>query len=284
MSRREFFEYQFEGARGSLETMRKYIDIQDKEMLDIGCGYGGASTFFAINGLRVTAVDNQSYEDGFLADAINFAIEKEVGITFCFSDAHKLPFKTNSIDIIRLDSVLEHLETPETVLAECRRVLKTGGLLFISFPLFYSPYGGHTVDYLKIPWLHTLPSTWVRRLLRQHKSKPGMITTDYVEKLYLSLNKMTLKRYKRIIKEVSLEEISYEEAFYMPHDAVLFFSLFKKSIRCRSFNGLKQAFIHYNFTSVLIFAFLFFLYRLPVRRISALNEIIVSGIRSVLRC
>ena len=116
-----------------------------------------------------------------------------------------------------------------------------------------------------------------------HKSKPGIITTGYVEKLYMSLNKMTLRRYKRILKEVNLEEISFEETFYMPHDAALFFNFLKKAIRCRSIDGVKKSFIHYNLPSVLIFAFLYFLYRLPVRKVSALNEIIASGIRSVIR-
>jgi len=282
-SRRAFFEYQYEAARGSLDEMRRFTDTQNKEMLDLGCGYGGASVYFAMNGLRVTGADNQLYEDKFLKDAIYFAKEKEAVVTFCLADAHKLPFRRASFDIIRLDSVLEHLENPEVAVSECRRVLKPEGLLFVNFPLFYSPYGGHTIDYIKIPWFHILPDRLVRQAIRRQQSKFRIITTDYVEKLYMSLNKMTLKRYYTLIKQNNLKEIYSEETFYMPHDAALFVNELKSSISTRSLKNVREKFVHLNRISLIIFIFLFFLYRFPLRFVKPFNEVIVSGIRSVLR-
>ena len=282
-SRLDFFKYQLEGARGSLDEIEKYLDPEGKEILDVGCGSGGNSVYFALNGFKVTAVDNQSYDDEVLKSAIAAAEDKGVKIEFCFADAHCLPFKPASFHVVRLDSVLEHLNKPEVAVMECKRVLKAGGYLFVNFPLFFSSFGGHTFDYIKVPWLHLLPTSWVCKILRCLKSKPGFITTKYVEKLYMSLNRMTRKNYKKIIEKCNLNEIFFEETLFLPHRASLFFGKIKKSVSSKSFKLWKEAFNDFNFISVIVFVFLYLLYRIPFRSFEPFNEVFTSGIRSILR-
>jgi ubiquinone/menaquinone biosynthesis C-methylase UbiE len=283
LSRQDYFKYQFEGAIGSLYEIRKYLDPEDKKILDVGCGLGGNSVHFSLSGFKVTAVDNQSYDNEVLKNAIASAKDKGAIVRFCFADAHFLPFKAESFHVVKLDSVIEHLDKPEMTVMACRRVLKKGGYLFVNFPLFYSCFGGHTFDYIKIPWLHVLPASWVRRILRCFKSKPGFITTDYVGKLYMSLNKITLEKYRRIVRKCNFKEINFEETLFLPHEAALFFSKIKKSISSRSFKLWKEAFNNFNFGSVIVFIFLYFIYRLPFRSLRPFNEVIISGIRSVLK-
>jgi len=280
-SQRAFFEYQFEGARGALEEMRRFTDTRNKKLLDLGCGYGGVSVYLAMNGIRVIAVDNQLYEDEFLTSARRFAAEKKTRVTFCLADANHLPFKTSSFDIIRLDSVLEHLKNPAAALAECRRLLRPDGYVFINFPLFYSPYGGHIFDYIKIPWLHVLPPRWVCRCLSMQPDKPGIITTDYVAKLYGSLNRMTLRKYKRLLHQTNLKEIHSEKNLYLPHDAALFLKALKSAPAAKSLQTIRKNFARVHISSLLVFFFLFLLYRLPIRRTPPFNEVIISGVRSV---
>jgi 2-polyprenyl-3-methyl-5-hydroxy-6-metoxy-1,4-benzoquinol methylase len=45
-----------------------------------------------------------------------------------------LPLKSNSIDIVVMLEVIEHLEKPTKVLKEISRVLKTNGILYITTP------------------------------------------------------------------------------------------------------------------------------------------------------
>jgi len=281
-SRRDFFEYQYEGAEGTLEQMRKFTDVNEKQILDLGCGYGGGSAYLACNGLKITAVDNHQYDKKFLKDAITFANKKGAEARFCQADAHHLPFKDDIFDIIRLDSVFEHLKEPEIALSECRRVLKSGGLLFISFPLFYSPYGGHIDDYIKIPWFHVLPDKFVCRIIRRRKSKPGLVTTSYVERLYLSLNKMSLKKYKRLVRKCAFKELHFEETYFMPHDISLFINHLKKALADRSLTQTRKTFTYFNLASFVEFIFLYFLYRLPAPLKRRWREFITSGIRAVL--
>jgi SAM-dependent methyltransferase len=56
-------------------------------------------------------------------------------------DASEMPFDSESFDAVYCSAVLHHVETPAIVLAEIARVLKTGGVAYVSLHL-YSSYNG----------------------------------------------------------------------------------------------------------------------------------------------
>src|SRR5690606_20279119 len=58
------------------------------------------------------------------------------GIDFVLADMEKgaLPFAAGSIDLVAMSSTLEHLGNPEHVAREIRRILKPGGITFITAP------------------------------------------------------------------------------------------------------------------------------------------------------
>lgn len=59
------------------------------------------------------------------------------------ADAHELPFKDNSYEIVICREVLEHVKDPKKVLSELHRVLVPGGVLLLStrfiFPIHEAP-------------------------------------------------------------------------------------------------------------------------------------------------
>jgi len=55
------------------------------------------------------------------------------------ADAHALPFKNGSIDIVLLKNVIEHVRNPAVVMSEIHRVLKPGGYLYAKIP-FLQPF------------------------------------------------------------------------------------------------------------------------------------------------
>ena len=65
-----------------------------------------------------------------------------------FADASQLPFKGEYFDIILLTQVLEHIKTPLDVMQEIRRVLKSDGILLISWPFLF-PIHEEPRDYFR---------------------------------------------------------------------------------------------------------------------------------------
>ncbi len=80
-------------------------------------------------------------------DVINVDIHpyREVQV---IADIHCLPFKDNTVDAVIAESVLEHLSHPTQAVAEIYRVLKPGGLVYISVP-FIIGYHSSPGDYYR---------------------------------------------------------------------------------------------------------------------------------------
>jgi len=59
-----------------------------------------------------------------------------------------LPYRTGAVDICYSSNVLEHVDRPWRMSDEMVRVTRPGGLVFISYTLWYGPWGGHETA----PW------------------------------------------------------------------------------------------------------------------------------------
>ncbi|MFQ3661413.1 MAG: methyltransferase domain-containing protein [Chloroflexaceae bacterium] len=71
-------------------------------------------------------------------------------------DVGRLPFADASFDLMVSCAAFEHFLDVPAVLAETRRVLRPGGLLWVGIHLFTSPSGGHNVSFTQYP-LRSLP-------------------------------------------------------------------------------------------------------------------------------
>ena len=95
-------------------------------MLDIGCGYGYFLRICFAYGFKCAGIDISKY-----------ALErlKNTLIDVILADAQSgFPLKSNSIDVVVMLEVIEHLEKPTKVAKEISRVLKTNGILYITTP------------------------------------------------------------------------------------------------------------------------------------------------------
>jgi len=111
----------------------------DKVVLDVGCGAGYGSSYLARNAKRVIGVDISK-------EAVDCAREHypKDGLDFITADATKLPFPRGSFDVVVAFEVLEHVKEYESLLRECKRVTKNGGMFICSTPTkeFMSPGSG----------------------------------------------------------------------------------------------------------------------------------------------
>ncbi|NEE53447.1 class I SAM-dependent methyltransferase, partial [Streptomyces sp. SID8455] len=59
------------------------------------------------------------------------------------ADGYLLPLADGVADVAFSSNVLEHVADPHTFLSEMARVTRPGGLIYVSFTNWYSPWGGH---------------------------------------------------------------------------------------------------------------------------------------------
>lgn len=78
------------------------------------------------------------------------------GGTLLCGDVGVLPFPDNSFDLAVSAAAFEHFLDVPGVVAELHRVLRPGGLVWVTIHLFTSPSGGHNLSYTEIP-LRTVP-------------------------------------------------------------------------------------------------------------------------------
>ncbi|PZU56601.1 MAG: class I SAM-dependent methyltransferase [Sphingobium sp.] len=69
-------------------------------------------------------------------DIVSFDIYWSQDVTF-LADAHAMPLADASVDAVWIQAVLEHVANPIDVVAEIRRVLRPGGLVFADTPFMW---------------------------------------------------------------------------------------------------------------------------------------------------
>jgi len=110
-------------------------------IVDVGAGSGLIRQFLSEKfGKRIFGVERQLESVRVKEDML-------------ISDALQLPFKSNSVDLILLNNVVEHIFDKERLLCEIWRILKPGGVVYLTtgsrFQLMEEHY--------KLPFLSWLP-------------------------------------------------------------------------------------------------------------------------------
>jgi len=98
-----------------------------KNWLDIGCGTRPYEAMFSAGTYLGTDVPASGRPDALKLPDV-------------FYDGGRLPFRAACFDGVFSTQVLEHVSDPEAFLAECRRVLKPGGMLLLSAPFVWQEH------------------------------------------------------------------------------------------------------------------------------------------------
>ncbi len=109
----------------------------DKRVLDVGCGTGHGAALLAKHGAHLVHGVDVALDAARFAGRSYPALAGAVAV----SDGERLPVAANSFDIISAVEVVEHVTSAPGFLAEARRVLRPGGVCFVSTPnrLTHSP-------------------------------------------------------------------------------------------------------------------------------------------------
>ncbi|MEQ9001660.1 MAG: class I SAM-dependent methyltransferase [Coleofasciculus sp. B1-GNL1-01] len=111
-------------------------DIRGKRLLDLGCGAGENSVYFAQKGANCVAAD---YSAGMVDVALKLAAANGVNIEGHTANAMALDFADNTFDIVYASNLLHHIPDPKIALQEMHRILKPGGKACFWDPLKHNP-------------------------------------------------------------------------------------------------------------------------------------------------
>lgn len=117
-------------------------------VLDAGCGGGGTVLSLAEEAAFAVGLD---IAPRFADAGTRLAEEKDISrLAFVQADGGRLPFADESFDVVFSHSVIEHLPSAPGYLDECRRVLRRGGVLYLSTAPYLSLTGAH-LPRLRVP-------------------------------------------------------------------------------------------------------------------------------------
>jgi SAM-dependent methyltransferase len=124
-------------------------DVRGKLLLDLGCGAGENSVYFASRGARCVASD---YSPGMVEVALKLARANGVAIATRYDatrsegsiegrviNAMAIDYPDNTFDIVYASNLLHHIPNPKLTIREIHRVLKPGGVMCFWDPLKHNP-------------------------------------------------------------------------------------------------------------------------------------------------
>lgn len=137
-------------------------------VLEIGCGEGGNLLPFAESGCLVTGVDIAECR---IRDAKSFFGAAHAEGEFLVKDILRQEEPERRYDIVICHDVLEHIADKETLLSGLHKYLKPRGVVFMSFPPWQMPFGGHqqicrSGILSRLPFVHLLPASLYRTILK----------------------------------------------------------------------------------------------------------------------
>ncbi|MBM9623359.1 class I SAM-dependent methyltransferase [Streptomyces zhihengii] len=144
-------------ARDAADQVERYMCLDGRVVADVGGGAGHFTREFRRRGAQSYLFEPDPAE---LAGA--------PGAVTVLADGYLLPLADGAADLCFSSNVLEHVADPHTFLSEMARVTRPGGLIYVSFTNWLSPWGGHEWA----PW-HYLGAERARERYERRTGRPA---------------------------------------------------------------------------------------------------------------
>ncbi|MBA3783532.1 MAG: class I SAM-dependent methyltransferase [Nocardioides sp.] len=146
-------------ATDSAAHVGQYADLADATLLDVGGGPGYFRDAFTAAGATYFSLDADVGELSGLGEIVPGTV---------IGSGLALPFRDNAVDVCYSSNVLEHVPDPWLMADEMVRVTRPGGVTFISYTVWFGPWGGHETA----PWHYLGGARARRRYARVHGKEP----------------------------------------------------------------------------------------------------------------
>lgn len=146
-------------ATDSVALVERHTALEGRRVVDIGGGAGYFTSAFRDRGAHCLLVE---------PDADELYSNGAPGRASVIGDGYWLPLADASVDVCFSSNVLEHVKAWPAMLAEMVRVTRPGGIVFVTFTNWLSPYGGHETS----PWHYLGGDRAAARYQRVHGHAP----------------------------------------------------------------------------------------------------------------
>jgi SAM-dependent methyltransferase len=146
-------------AEDAVAQVAGYCELSGRTVLDGGGGGGWFTAAFRAHGARCCL---------FEPDPAELRQRKAVPAGAVLADGLLLPVRDGAADVAFSSNVLEHVPDPMRLIGEMIRVTRRGGLIYLAFTNWYSPWGGHEMS----PWHYLGAGFAERRYARRYHRKP----------------------------------------------------------------------------------------------------------------
>lgn len=143
------------------------------KVLDLGCGFGAFVIAARRLGLDAYGVELAEFEVDYARKRLAAEFPSvDATRVFLAGDAQRLPYEDADFDAVTMWNVLEHVPDIDRMLAEAKRVLKPGGIMFIICP----NYGALAPEaHYLVPWPPFLPKRLGPAWLRLWSKNPAYL-------------------------------------------------------------------------------------------------------------
>jgi len=158
---KEKIEEVYSNSDRIIKQILSTTDLAGKLVMEVGAGSGRDGFKLVDAGATVVLLD---YAESSLRVIKSLARQMDKKVLLVRGDAFRLPIKSNALDIVFHQGLLEHFSNPADILAENFRVLKSGGLALADVPHRYHPY---TVVKHILIWMNKWFAGWETEFSRR---------------------------------------------------------------------------------------------------------------------
>jgi len=146
-------------AEDAVRQVAEHAELDGRMVVDVGGGGGWFTTAFRAHGAHCYLFEPDLAE-------LHLRTDEPVGAVV--ADGYWLPVRDGHADVTFSSNVLEHVPDPLGLIEEMIRVTRPGGLVYLAYCNWYSPWGGHEMS----PWHYLGPRYAERRYLRRYRRPP----------------------------------------------------------------------------------------------------------------
>ncbi|QNN53033.1 class I SAM-dependent methyltransferase [Nocardioides mesophilus] len=146
-------------ADDAVRQVARHALVRGRLVADFGGGPGFYTRAFRAAGARTVLVD---------ADPVELTLDGPADRSAVVGRVEQSPLADRSVDIAFSSNMLEHVPDFASACDAMARVVRPGGLLVLSFTVWFGPWGGHETS----PWHYFGGNRAARRYARTHGVPP----------------------------------------------------------------------------------------------------------------